>query len=266
MRLGFYNNISHVNLNDYEFSKTWAVVDCPAIIHTTNLQGSAEKEVMVFFFKIRRKPLFYVINIIIPCVLLSLLSVSVFCLPAEAGEKTTICISILAALVVFFVLLTSIMPASAKQAPVLAEFLLFAFIVNLLSLVSSVVVRNFGTRTPRTHKLKRGTRKLFFHLLPRYLRSDVTHADDDDTSSNEHEIMMSSSRACCHHDDQIRGRSHTIGTPAERGSRVWRKWSKRDRKWSERDRKWEKEVNGAMQSVRFVANHMKAEDNYNEVR
>jgi len=50
---------------------------------------------------LRRKTLFYTVNLIIPSVLISLLSMVSFYLPTTAGEKVTMSVSILLALVVF---------------------------------------------------------------------------------------------------------------------------------------------------------------------
>jgi nicotinic acetylcholine receptor len=42
-----------------------------------------------FYLKIRRKPLFYIVNLIIPCVGIFYLSILVFYLPAQARGSTT---------------------------------------------------------------------------------------------------------------------------------------------------------------------------------
>ena len=47
---------------------------------------------ITFYITIRRKTLFYTVNLILPTVLISFLCILVFYLPAEAGEKVRKCI------------------------------------------------------------------------------------------------------------------------------------------------------------------------------
>jgi hypothetical protein len=110
---------------------------------------------ITFTLKIRRKTLFYTVNLIIPCVLISFLSVCVFYLPADAGEKMTMCISILLALVVFLLLVSKILPPTSITVPLIAKYLLFTFLMNILTIVLAVVITNWNFRTPRTHGMPR---------------------------------------------------------------------------------------------------------------
>ena len=49
---------------------------------------------ITFFMTLRRKTLFYTVNLIIPCVGISFLTVLVFYLPSDSGEKVSIIIII----------------------------------------------------------------------------------------------------------------------------------------------------------------------------
>lgn len=96
MVLGWYEGAQKVDLSDYVPSGTWDVVECPGKLENKRDPGEQHNRSQITYtLKIRRKTLFYTVNLIIPCVLISLLSVSVFYLPADAGEKMTMCISIL---------------------------------------------------------------------------------------------------------------------------------------------------------------------------
>lgn len=66
------------------------------------------KSIIVFKLVIRRKTLFYTVNLIIPCFLHALVCLCVFVLPAHGSEKITLVISVLVSLVVFLLLLQKV--------------------------------------------------------------------------------------------------------------------------------------------------------------
>jgi|LakMenEpi03Aug12_release.lakeMendotaPanAssembly.Ray.scaffolds.fasta_scaffold416605_1 hypothetical protein len=57
--------------------------------------------------KIRRKILYYVVNVILPCVVMSVLTLLVFCLPPKSGEKIALGIIVLLAFSVFMLSINS---------------------------------------------------------------------------------------------------------------------------------------------------------------
>lgn len=148
----FRDNMDKLDLNDYLKSGTWDIIDCPGNLTTTSEEFGEEKRMIVFQFILRRKTLFYTVNLIIPCVLISFVSVCVFALPADAGEKITLCISVLLALVVFLLLVSKILPPSLT-IPLIAKYLLFTFVMNIVAILATVIIINRNYRTPRTHRM-----------------------------------------------------------------------------------------------------------------
>lgn len=165
MKFYFYRDQNTLDFTDYLKSGVWDVIDCPGRIERGD---NDTKSMVVFKFILRRKTLFYTVNLIIPCVLISFVSVCVFALPADAGEKITLCISILLALVVFLLLISKILPPSLT-IPLIAKYLLFTFIMNIFAIVCTVVVINRNYRTPRTHRMPYWVRYVFLNILPRLL-------------------------------------------------------------------------------------------------
>lgn len=70
---------------------------------------------------IRRRILYYVLNIILPCVSLNLLSLLAFCLPPDAGEKVTLGITVLLSYSVFMLLVAENMPATSEFVPLIGK-------------------------------------------------------------------------------------------------------------------------------------------------
>lgn len=89
--LALYNNKNFVDLSDYWKSGTWDIIEVPAYLNVYEGDSNHPTETdITFYIIIRRKTLFYTVNLILPTVLISFLCVLVFYLPAEAGEKVSL--------------------------------------------------------------------------------------------------------------------------------------------------------------------------------
>ncbi|VDM30250.1 unnamed protein product [Hydatigera taeniaeformis] len=163
--LGFYSSLDFVDLSDYWRSGTWDLVDVPARIVNTH-SGGVNNTYIIYTIKLRRKTLFYTVNLIVPCVMLSLLSIFVFYLPSDAGEKVTLAISIVVALVVFLILVSKILPPTSTTIPLISRYLMFTFVSDVFAVFVTVLVVDWNYRSPRTHTMPRWIRVLFIQLLP----------------------------------------------------------------------------------------------------
>ncbi|XP_023240037.1 acetylcholine receptor subunit beta-like 1 isoform X1 [Centruroides sculpturatus] len=169
--LNFYDDSHWVDLSDYWKSGTWDIVEAPAFLNVYNnsKSGQPTETDISFYITIRRKTLFYTVNLIMPTMLISFLCVLVFYLPAEAGEKVTLGISILLSLVVFLLLVSKILPPTSLVLPLIAKYLLFTFLMNTCSILVTVVIINWNFRGPRTHRMPNWVRVVFLKFLPALL-------------------------------------------------------------------------------------------------
>ncbi|XP_057700104.1 neuronal acetylcholine receptor subunit alpha-6 isoform X3 [Corythoichthys intestinalis] len=161
---------SKVNLKDFWESGEWEIIDAPGYKH--DIKYNCCEEIypdITYSFYIRRLPLFYTINLIIPCLLISFLTVLVFYLPSDCGEKVTLCISVLLSLTVFLLVITETIPSTSLVIPLIGEYLLFTMIFVTLSIVITVFVLNVHYRTPMTHTMPGWVRSVFLKVLPRVM-------------------------------------------------------------------------------------------------
>ncbi|VDN10302.1 unnamed protein product [Dibothriocephalus latus] len=98
----------------------------------------------------RRKTLFYTINLIVPCVGIAFLTILVFYLPSQSGGKISLSINILLSLTVFLLLLTESIPPTGLVIPLIGKYLLFTMILVTLSILKTIFVLNLSNRTPNS--------------------------------------------------------------------------------------------------------------------
>ncbi|XP_059236921.1 acetylcholine receptor subunit epsilon isoform X3 [Mustela nigripes] len=168
--------ISKIDIDTEAYTENgeWAIDFCPGLIRRLDGASPGGPGVVdvIYTLIIRRKPLFYVINIIVPCVLISGLVLLAYFLPAQAGgQKCTVSINVLLAQTVFLFLIAQKIPETSLSVPMLGRYLIFVMVVATVIVMNCVIVLNVSLRTPTTHTMSPRLRHVLLELLPRLLGS-----------------------------------------------------------------------------------------------
>ncbi|KAG9283427.1 acetylcholine receptor subunit delta isoform X1 [Astyanax mexicanus] len=160
----------------------WEIIHRPARRNTYKSipMDSNKHQDITFYLIIKRKPLFYIVNIIIPCVLISFMASLVYYLPADSGEKMTLSISVLLAQSVFLLLISQRLPETSMAVPLIVKYLMFIMVLVTVVVLNCVIVLNLHFRTPSTHVMTQWTKDFFLEKLPRWLH--MSRPDESEPS------------------------------------------------------------------------------------
>lgn len=165
------SRIQHgIDLTDYYGSTEWDLLEVPAQKYEKYYPCCSEPFPDIKFnITIRRKTLFYTVNLILPCVAICSVTLLVFYIPANSGEKITMGITILNSLNIFLLLVAEINPPTSLATPLIGKYLLFTMVLVTCSIIVTVFVLNIHFRSPSTHIMSPWIRELFLNVLPRLL-------------------------------------------------------------------------------------------------
>ncbi|XP_070574958.1 neuronal acetylcholine receptor subunit beta-4-like isoform X2 [Ptychodera flava] len=114
---------------------------------------------------LQRQPLFYFLNLLIPCMIIYLITLFGFSLPPDSGEKVSLSVTILLSMALFQGLSSEIMPPTSSNVPLIAQYNMLLMILVAVSTVTTIYVLRFWHRGPAHTEVPPWMRKFVLQFL-----------------------------------------------------------------------------------------------------
>ncbi|ESO85361.1 hypothetical protein LOTGIDRAFT_210710 [Lottia gigantea] len=109
-----------IDLSSYMNNSEWDLLSISQQKNSRRHSCCPEKHpFLTFMLHIRRKTFYYIFNIIVPCSMLSILTLLTFWLPPTSGEKITLGLSVFLAFSMFMLLIAEEVPATSEAVPLI---------------------------------------------------------------------------------------------------------------------------------------------------
>ncbi|CAD6194787.1 unnamed protein product [Caenorhabditis auriculariae] len=161
------NSTNAMDLSTFLVNGEWIVVDSPAERQVNYFKCCPEPYPTVkYFLHIRRRTLYYGFNLIIPSLLISLMAILGFMFPPDGGEKITLEVTILLAIVFFLSMVSEMTPPTSEAVPLIGVFFSCCMLVVSASVVFTIVVLNLHFRTADSHVMSPVIKHVLLEFLP----------------------------------------------------------------------------------------------------
>lgn len=125
--------------------------------------------------------MYYILNFLTPCVLMSALTILGFFLPVESGERMNVGVTVLLSLTVILLLLAEELPATSEVVPLISRYYTITMVNVFISIVFTCVVLTFHHHAPTP--LPAWVRLVICKWLANILR--IKRSNKDDTDANK---------------------------------------------------------------------------------
>ncbi|CAN2388269.1 serotonin-gated cation-selective channel activity [Pristimantis euphronides] len=129
------SNDKSIFINDGE----WELLSVPSSYEILHTHGGSFAQVQ-FNLVIRRRPLLYIVGLLVPSILLMIVDLMSFYLPPDSGTRIMFKTSILVGYTVFRVNMADELPATTLSVPLIGVFFIVCMALMVLSLGKSIVV------------------------------------------------------------------------------------------------------------------------------
>lgn len=165
---------------NYEKSGEWDLEDIiPTFGDIDNevISAKDEKAVVVFQFVLRRRLLFFLLNVIMPCAFVIIALLVTFWLPVDSGEKISLAVTSMLTFAVLLLVIADKTPQESTTSPILSQYLAIIMGVAALSLSTTAVVLNLHHSS--SHSRPPGfVRNIVFKIMAKILCVNTDNVDD----------------------------------------------------------------------------------------
>ena len=116
--IGFKEDARQISREFFQPNEQWDVVGSESELGIRLSASNARFTVLL-----RRKPLYFLINVVLPILILSTITLAVFWLPADSGEKVGLSVTIVLAFSVMQLVVADIIPRTSDTVPILGNLI-----------------------------------------------------------------------------------------------------------------------------------------------
>ena len=133
-----------INLDKYQTNSEWDMIDSTVM---------EEENAVIFTLKIKRKPRYMVLTIILPVVMLSVLNLFVFWLPCDSGEKVSYAVTVFLAFTVFLTVISAVLPTNSEALSIFSVYIVILTVQSTFITVITLIqirIRQLESPVPKT--------------------------------------------------------------------------------------------------------------------
>ena len=179
-----------LDLHEYEGTSGWVISQ--TIIETIDLHGQTH---ILCSMHLYRKPLYFVLNIFCPIILLSALNICVFLIPVDSGEKVGFAVTMFLSMIVFLTIVSSKLPENSDRISLLNIYVFVSTVLSTLIAIITLIQMRLYFRDPSkpVPMFLQKIAKLSVNLPKiRILRSTIDEPEDNSESRDNVDTNLDS--------------------------------------------------------------------------
>ncbi|XP_054914741.1 5-hydroxytryptamine receptor 3A-like [Poeciliopsis prolifica] len=136
-----FSEMSENSKQYLEASGEWELVD---ILGETSILkfGIDEWDIITFWVVIRRRPVLYVVNLLIPSSFLMLIDILSFYLPPHSVDRASFKMTLILGYTVFLLIMNDLLPSTANGTPLIGIYFSVCLALMVISLLETVIITN----------------------------------------------------------------------------------------------------------------------------
>ncbi|XP_052819741.1 neuronal acetylcholine receptor subunit alpha-2-like [Mya arenaria] len=173
-----------------------------------------------FYVRLKRKTAFYRFILLLPCALLSCLTLTIFWVPPESPAKLQLGMNIFVAFFVLLLLLSESTPKAAESIPLIGAYFCLSMVMITMSTVLSTVIANMFFRGVRINRAPRWLRFLMIDIIASVLCLKKDLVEPETRTENQNNYSYKTGNQCSDEmryaklrllDNGRESKNHTVG-------------------------------------------------------
>ena len=118
---------STVDLSNYQGNEMWSIDSSSSTVTTETINGISYAR---FKLELSRKPTFFLQNMVLPIILLAVLNLAVFFLPADSGERVGYSVTVFLTFAVYLTIIADNLPKSSNPMSTFAYYMIMMLLLS----------------------------------------------------------------------------------------------------------------------------------------